>query len=106
MGGFIALEEENEVVAKRLKLLRVENGFTQTQISKKLEISQQSYSNYEKNGGGFDCDVLRKLCRLYGVTADYILGMDENRESATEVKELSETKMIKLFSKMDKLDEK
>ena len=85
-------------MATRLKLLRIQNGMTQASLSKELGVSQQSYSNLEKSGGRFDVALLKKLCDLYGVSSDYILGLDENPKRATEVKHISEMNMIKMLT--------
>ena len=62
-------------IAKRLKLLRVEAGYTQAGIAAELGISQQMYSKLENTDTPLDSDRLMKLCELYGVSADYILGI-------------------------------
>lgn len=62
----------------KLKLLRTEEGLTQNDVAERLGISQQTYSKYEKGTSSVDSIVLTKICNLYGVTADYILGISEN----------------------------
>lgn len=62
-------------IATRLKLLRVEAGFTQAEIAARLGISQQMYSKLENTDTPLDSIRLTKLCNLYGVSADYILGI-------------------------------
>ncbi len=66
---------EKQSVAMRLKLLRTEEGLTQNEIAEKLGISQQTYSKYEKGTSNVDSVILTKICNLYGVTADYVLGI-------------------------------
>lgn len=66
---------EKPSVAMRLKLLRTEEGLTQNEIAEKLGISQQTYSKYEKGTSNVDSVILTKICNLYGVTADYVLGI-------------------------------
>ncbi len=61
----------------RLKLLRTEEGLTQNEIAEKLGISQQTYSKYEKGTSNVDSVILTKICNLYGVTADYVLGISQ-----------------------------
>lgn len=62
-------------IATRLKLLRVEAGLTQADIAAKLGISQQMYSKLENTDTPLDSGRLKMLCELYGVSADYILGI-------------------------------
>ncbi len=66
---------DKQSVAMRLKLLRTEEGLTQNEIAEKLGISQQTYSKYEKGTSNVDSVILTKICNLYGVTADYVLGI-------------------------------
>ena len=91
-------QSKEAATATRLKLLRVQNGLTQASLAKELGVSQQSYSNLEKAEGRFDVTLLKKLCDYYGVSSDYILGLDENPKRATEVKLISEMNMIKMLT--------
>lgn len=74
--------------AIRLKTLRAEYGLTQAQVAEKLGVSQQTYSKYENSDVPIDSEVLRKLCALYGVSADYILAIEQPVKRA-RVKRLS-----------------
>ena len=62
--------------AKRLKVLRAEYNLTQASVAEKLGLSQQMYSKYESGATVLDADMVRKLCELYGVSADYLLGIE------------------------------
>lgn len=75
-------------MAIRLKTLRAEYGLTQAQVAEKLGVSQQTYSKYENSNVPIDSEVLRKLCALYGVSADYILAIDPPQKQSG-VKRLS-----------------
>lgn len=58
---------------KRIRELREDHDMTQTQVAKKLNCSQQVYSNYELGQRDIPTDILIKLSSLYHVSADYIL---------------------------------
>lgn len=62
-------------VSVKIKVLRAEYGMTQVQVAFKLGISQQMYSKYEKAETPIDSNMIKKLCELYGVSADYLLGI-------------------------------
>ncbi len=66
---------DKQSVAMRLKLLRTEEGLTQNEVAEKLGVTQQTYSKYEKGTSNVDSVVLTKICNLYGVTSDYVLGI-------------------------------
>lgn len=59
----------------RLKDLREDNDYTQTQIAKILFITQQQYSLYEKGIREIPVSMLIKLAELYQVSVDYLLGL-------------------------------
>lgn len=59
---------------KRLKELRIQNGYTQKQVANYLEMDQSYLSKIENgernvNDVGFDM-----LCLLYDCSSDYLLG--------------------------------
>lgn len=60
----------------KLKELREENGFTQTQLAKYLNVRQNTYSQYENEKRQLPIDVLIKLSKFYKVTTDYILDLE------------------------------
>jgi len=60
---------------ERLRELREDNDLSQTDIAKYLGCSQSVYSRYESGERLLPVDVLIRLVKYYGVTADYILGL-------------------------------
>ncbi len=78
-------KKSNCNVAAKLRSLRAEHGYTQSDIAKRLQVSQQTYSNYEKDGSKIDIAVLGRICDLYGVSADYILGRDTQPTVETKI---------------------
>lgn len=64
-------------VGKVLKELRESMGFTQKYVSNYLEIDQSNYSKYELDKLQINLDMLKQLCILYSVSADYIIGLTD-----------------------------
>lgn len=58
----------------RLKYLRLTKGLTQKEISKKLNISQNTYSQYERNLREPDNNTLIKIADFFITSTDYLLG--------------------------------
>ena len=58
-----------------LRYLREHFEKGQKEIAKELNISQQQYSLYENGKREIPVHHLVTLCRYYGVSADYILGL-------------------------------
>ncbi len=62
----------------RLKELRKKKKLSQSQVSTRLNITKSSISGYENNIITPSNDIIVKLALLYGVTTDYLLGLDNN----------------------------
>ena len=69
----------------RLKAVREDRDFTQSQIGAVLQKSQQGYNHIEAGRAELKIDDLKKLCEFYNLSADYLIGLtDEIRETKTE----------------------
>ncbi|MBS1305895.1 MAG: helix-turn-helix domain-containing protein [Christensenellaceae bacterium] len=60
-----------------LKELREEKNLSQLQLSRLVDISQSSIARYELNQAEPRLSDIRKLAIFFGVTADYLVGMEE-----------------------------
>ena len=61
----------------RMRNLREDNDLTQREVAKVINKSQQGYSHIEDGRAELKIEDLIKLCKFYGVTADYFIGMEE-----------------------------
>ncbi|MGN0569219.1 MAG: helix-turn-helix domain-containing protein [Candidatus Fimenecus sp.] len=59
---------------KIMRDLREDNDFTQSQVAIYLGTSQTMYARYERGENELPIRHLIKLCDLYKVSADFILG--------------------------------
>lgn len=64
-----------------LKSLRVSAGLTQKQLAEKLGISKNAVSYYEKSLRCPSSDILIRVARVFKVSADYLLGLDNDKLS-------------------------
>lgn len=64
----------------RMRNLREDHDKTQKQIADMLGTSQTMYSRYERGANEMPIRVLVALCKYYGVSADYLLGLTDNKE--------------------------
>ncbi|MBR6645399.1 MAG: helix-turn-helix transcriptional regulator [Clostridia bacterium] len=64
----------------RMRNLREDRNLTQRQLGEVINKSQQGYSHIEEGRAELKIDDLIRLCRFYGVSADYLIGLsdDEN----------------------------
>lgn len=63
---------------KKLKALRLEKQLTQEQLAQKLDLVKGTVSAYEQDKMYPSVEVLIKLCRIFDVSADYLLGLSDN----------------------------
>ncbi|HRF35910.1 MAG TPA: helix-turn-helix transcriptional regulator [Clostridia bacterium] len=63
--------------SKRLKELRIENGYSQTDFGKLLNVSQDTISLWERDKSYPTTDCLYKICKTFSISADYLLGLDK-----------------------------
>ena len=62
---------------KILKELRKEKGWTQTQLAEKLNIKTQAISKYELERLDLSTEMIGKICNLFEISADYLLGLKD-----------------------------
>ena len=65
---------------ERIKQFRQENNITQTQVAEILGISQQQYFKYEKGINELPIRYLFAICKAYGISADWLLGLSNNKQ--------------------------
>jgi len=70
----------------RIKDLREDNDYNQTQISKLLNISQVAYSYYEIGKRSIPLEVLCKIADFYHTSVDYLLYRTDKIESYSKSK--------------------
>ena len=64
---------------ERMRDLREDHDLTQTDIAKMLGIAQTTYSQYELYKRPMPIEYLVALCKYYGVSADYMLGLSDKK---------------------------
>lgn len=63
----------------KLKSLRLEKKLTQKQIADRIGLAISAVSSYESGSRYPSYDVLVKLARIFHVSTDYLLGMNDTR---------------------------
>ena len=63
----------------RMRHLREDRDLTQREVAQVINKSQQGYSHIEEGRAELKIEDLIKLCAFYGVTADYFIGMTEEK---------------------------
>ena len=59
-----------------MRELREDHDLRQKEVAAYLKIDQRVYSRYETGKNAMPIDKAIQLCKLYNVSADYLLGLD------------------------------
>ncbi|MCI8554738.1 MAG: helix-turn-helix transcriptional regulator [Clostridiales bacterium] len=62
----------------RLRALRGYHNLTQRQVAQSLSIDRSTYAYYETGKTHPDFETLTRIARMFGVSTDYLLGLDES----------------------------
>lgn len=65
---------------KRVKELRQRAGLTQQQLAERILVSKAAISNYELYERNPSPEILVKLARVFHVSTDYLLGIEEKMQ--------------------------
>ena len=64
----------------RLKEIREDKDFSQTQIAEVLNMKQQQYSKYELGIRSMPIEKLNLLANFYNTSVDYLIGRTDERK--------------------------
>ena len=64
---------------QRLNELRELAELTQEQVAKELGIKREQYRRYENGQNEIKASHIIKFCKLYKISADYLLGLKEEK---------------------------
>ena len=69
-----------------LKKLRKSKGVNQSELAKIMSVDQTTISKWENGERSVDSSALDKLASFFGVSVDYILGREEQKNSSAKRK--------------------
>ena len=64
------------MLGQRICELRTACGWSQVELAKRLGVAKQTISNWENENIQPSIEMLIRLAKLFGVTTDYLLGLD------------------------------
>lgn len=67
------------MVFPNIRNLREDRDYKQRELAEYLNVSQNTYSQYETGVIELTAPTLIKLSRFYNVSVDYLLGLEENK---------------------------
>jgi len=68
-----------KTIGEKIKFFRELNNYTQEHVASLLEISQSTYSKWEKNEVNLTVHHLERIAGIYGHTPQFIQDFDPNR---------------------------
>ena len=96
--------------SQRLKQLRTTKHLTQGQVAKRIGVTASMVSSYETDIRLPSYEVLIKIARLFGVTVDYLLCIEDRRfldiSTLTEEEAAVVCDMVNLLQKRQKTGKK
>lgn len=72
-----------ENLGEKIKFLRTAKDLTQPQLAQKIGVSNGIISIWENNINEPKASYIKKLCYVFEVSADYLLGLEDETGSKT-----------------------
>ena len=81
-------------LADKIKRLRNDNNITQAELAGKLNITRSAVNSWEMGSSIPSTEMIVKLARLFSVSTDYLLGVDNIETISVEGLSSSEVESI------------
>ena len=65
------------MLGQRILEMRMAMGWSQVDLAKRLGVAKQTISNWENVNIQPSIEMLVRVAKLFGVTTDYLLGLDD-----------------------------
>lgn len=78
------------ILAEKIMTLRKKNGWSQEELAEQMNISRQSVSKWESGASIPDLERIIAMSKLFGVSTDYLLKDEEEKETPTTVVDVYE----------------
>lgn len=72
----------------RLQRARKQKGLTQKQVADKLDLNRRTIMAYENNSISPSLEIFKRLTIIYGVSSDYLLGLEHTNITPTQLYEI------------------
>ena len=70
--------EGDKMMGEKLRLARKKAKMSQEEVAEKLNIARSNISKYEHDKLEPNIHTIKQFCKIYGITADYLLGIETN----------------------------
>lgn len=82
--NLFTIEERKKIIAQTMRELRKRSGMSQKEIAAKVEVSQATYSAYERGRNEPPAEVLVRLSYVFGCSVDVLVQKDRLYRNANE----------------------
>jgi len=86
------------VFGETLRNLRLSKGMSQGQLAKKIDISASMVGRYENGTRMPSFDTFISIARIFGVTADFLLGLEIPGDSPFDLEGLTDSQVQSIFA--------
>lgn len=83
------------------RLSELRGSRSQAEFAKELGMSQQNYGYLENGKQGLKSDLIVKLCKQYGCTAEWLLCMDSAGEAVSDEADQGLSELVSIYSALD-----
>ena len=91
---------------EKMRCLREHYGLTQTQLAERLGVTKSAVNAWETGTNSPSLTYIIKLAQIYGVSTDYLLGVNERLTvditNLDELQKQAVTLMIRMFKRDNK----
>lgn len=64
-------------IGEKIRRLRIQKGMSQARLGEALSVSQDTISLWETGKSLPDIETLVRICAIFDVTSDYLLGLSQ-----------------------------
>lgn len=92
----------SDMICSRLRELRRKNGYTQSGLAKKLNVSQPTIASWEAGIRRPNIDTLERITRLFGVSVGWLFGEQEIKAELEKVKRERDAALSEICSRCER----
>ena len=93
-------------IGENIKKLREEKGMLQKQVASTVGVHPSNYSKIEKGEREPSIEVIDKLAKMFGISIDQIVHLEEDTPKEVVVEDKTTTEQINLIQQLDEEDKK
>ena len=84
----------DSLLSENIKNLRIQNGFNQVELAKRLNVSKQCVSNWENDNVLPSITMLVQIADFFGVSVDQLLGRESKQ--TIDISDLTDEQIVHL----------